>query len=132
MYIENDGGRKAAGFKAKSNDCAIRSLSIAANIEYKEAMMLIKEFSAKGKKGNKAIANGVYREDFDAALRSIGWQWHQAPKFEGRKARYSDIDGIAILRMAKHFAAVVNGELHDTWDSSGKMVYGYWKKIKKG
>lgn len=128
MFIFSDGGRQAAGFKGVSGDCAVRALSIATGLEYRHSMKLIKEFAARGKQGNKAIAKGVYKEDLDALLRSLGWTWKTAPKFTGRKAMYSDIPGIAIVRMARHYAAVLDGELHDSWDSSGKMVYGYWTK----
>ena len=130
MYQFCDGGRRAAGLKGKSGDCAVRALAIAAQMEYRVAQRLIKEYAAKGRQGSKAIARGVYREDFDAALRSIGWQWQSAPIFPGRKARYYDIPGTAILRMAKHYAAVVDGVLLDSWDSSNKMVYGFWAKAK--
>ena len=64
-----------------------------------------------------------------SALEKLGWVWHSAPKLEGRKARFSDLpNGRVIARMARHYAAVINGELNDTWDSSNKMVYGYWAK----
>jgi hypothetical protein len=128
MFVPDDGGRASAGLRGRSGDCAVRAVAIAADMPYREAQRLIKEFAAKGKQGNRAIARGVYREDLDAALRSIGWTWHPAPKFKGRKARYTDIPGTAILRMARHFAAVRDGELRDTWDCSQKMVYGYWTK----
>lgn len=128
MYQFNDGGRASAGFTGQSGDCAVRALAIATGMDYKAARKLVKEFAAKGKQGNKAIANGVYKEDLDACLRSLGWRWMPAPKFDGRKARYSDIYGTAILRMARHFAAVVDGVLMDTFDSREKMVYGYWFK----
>lgn len=126
MYLHSDGGRKDAGFKGKSGDCGVRAVAIACDIGYNEARKRLKEFAAKGNQGNKAIARGIYKDDMDAFMRSIGWEWKQAPKFEGRKARYSDIPGRAVLRMARHFAAVVDGVLLDTWDSSRKMVYGYW------
>jgi len=129
MFVYDDAGRKDAGFKGRSNDCAVRSVAIALAMRYKDAQKVVKEFSAKGKLGSKAISGGVFKEDLDAALLSLGWVWHKAPVFKGRKARYSDIPGVAILRMAKHFSAVVDGELHDTWDSSDKMVYGYWARI---
>jgi len=131
MFVFNDGGRIAAGYNSLGTDCAIRSIAIALDMDYKEAMKLMKEFAAKGRQGNKRVANGVYKQDLTAALKSKGWVWHSAPKFHGRKARYTDIPGIAILRMAKHFSVVRNGELHDTWDSSNCMVYGYWSKAER-
>ena len=123
----SDGGRKDAGFLSKT-DCGIRAIAIATGLGYLEARKLLSHHSRIGKKGNGSIASGIYKEDLNAALESIGWSWRPAPKFDGRKAKYSDIPGCAVLRMAKHFSVVVDGILFDTWDSSHKMVYGYWSK----
>jgi len=127
MYQYTDGGREAAGFKGKS-DCGVRAVAVATGMPYKDARRLLREVSNKGKLGSRAIARGIWKEDMTEALRTLGWVWVSAPKFEGRKARYTDIPGTAILRMARHYAAVVEGVLMDSWDSSEKMVYGYWKK----
>ena len=129
MYIRNDGGRKAAGFKG-NRDCGIRAVAIACEIPYKEAQRLLREYSRKGRLGSGAIARGIYKEDMSAALASLGWSWRPAPKLEGRKARYGDLppQGRYIARMARHYAAVLDGDLHDDWNSSSKMVYGYWAK----
>jgi hypothetical protein len=35
--------------------------------------------------------------------------------------------GHFILRMAHHVAAVVDGNLYDSWDSSRRCVYSAWK-----
>lgn len=130
MFTYNDGGRDAAGFKGKK-DCGIRAVAIACEMSYQDARKLLKEYAKRGKQGSAAIARGIYKEDMDAALRSIGWHWKAAPKFEGRKARYSDLpNGKVIARMAKHYAAVIEGELNDTWDSTNKMVYGYWTAVE--
>lgn len=126
MYKYNDGGRTEAGFKSE-HDCGIRAVAIACELSYNEARALLKRSSKLGKMGSGQISKGIYKEDMTHALRTIGWRWCPAPKFEGRKARYSDLPkGRVIARMAKHYVAVVNGEIHDTWDSSQKMVYGYW------
>lgn len=127
MYQYSDGGREAAGLKSKT-DCGIRAVAIACDMPYQDARKLLKEYAQRGKQGSRMISKGVYKEDMDAALRSLGWRWVKAPTFEGRKARYSDIPGTAIVRMAKHYAAVIDGVLYDSWDSSTKMVYGYWAK----
>lgn len=126
IYI-TDGGREAAGFKP-GNDCAVRALAIAAGMNYGDARKMLRAFCKAGRAGTGNLTRGVFKEDMNAALKDLGWEWHSAPKLEGRKARYSDIEGLAILRMAKHFSVVKNGVLHDTWDSRSKMVYGYWKK----
>lgn len=128
MYKYDDGGRSEAGMKSLS-DCGIRAVAIACGMDYQAARKLLKEYAAKGRQGNRAISRGIYKEDMEAALNSIGWKWYPAPKLAGRKARYSDLPkGRYIARMARHYAAVIDGELRDSWDSSGKMVYGYWGK----
>ncbi len=128
MYKYDDGGRSESGLKSKT-DCGIRAVSIACEIPYQEARTLLKEFAARGKQGSRAISRGMYKEDMDTALRSIGWVWKSAPKFDGRKARYADLPhGRVIARMAHHYAAVVDGVLLDAFDSSHKMVYGYWQR----
>jgi phosphotransferase system IIA component len=38
-------------------------------------------------------------------------------------------DGVVIARQARHFVAVIDGAVHDIWDCSHKMVYGYWAKV---
>lgn len=127
MYVYSDGGREEAGFKSKS-DCGIRAFAIALDLSYNDSRKALKKAAKAVVRGSGAIANGIYKEDMAAALAEFGWVWHSAPKFEGRKARYYDIPGKAILQMAGHYAAVVDGVLYDSWDSSNKMVYGYWAK----
>lgn len=124
-YRYNDGGQIRA---LKSGYCATRALCIAAGISWQDAENLLKDFSKKGKKGNAAISSGVYKEDFDAAISTLGYKWQAAPKFQGRKARAADLEGVVIARQAKHFTAVIDGVVNDIWDCSHKMVYGYWKR----
>lgn len=127
-FIFNDGGRAAAGFRGKT-DCGIRAMAVSCEISYQEARKRCKDASSMGKKGSKAVSRGMYKDDMTAALKTLGWSWRKAPKFVGRKARCSDMPaGRVIVRMSKHFAAVIDGVLHDTWDSSEKMAYGYWQK----
>lgn len=125
-YVFNDGGRVKAGFKSQT-DCGIRAMAIACNIPYNEARKYLKEASKNGRKGSGAIATGIYKEDMEAALKKFGFVRKSSPKLVGRKARYYDLPkGRIVAHMAKHFAAVIDGELHDSWDSSNKMVYDYW------
>ena len=127
-YQHNDGGKAGAGFKG-NGDCGIRAVAIALELPYNDSRKLLKEYAKKGKQGNGQISRGIYKEDMDAALRSRDWIWRSAPKFTGRKARYQDIPrGRVIVRMAKHYAVVIDGVLLDAWNSSEKMVYGYWEK----
>ena len=128
-YTYNDGGRAEAGFKGVM-DCGVRAYAVALQVPYKEARRILKKHTKAGMAGDGALSKGIFKKDYDSALKAAGWEWHKAPTFPGRKARHYDMPkGRVIVKMAKHFAAVVDGELQDVFDSSDKMVYGYWRKL---
>jgi hypothetical protein len=126
MIRITDGGRAEAGFKGIAGDCGARAIAIALEIPYIDAYRELAQAN-KDAGGAKSARNGVAKKVFDRVLRAHGWVWVSAPKFDGRKARYSDLPpGRHIARMARHYAAVIDGTVHDSWDSRRKMVYGYW------
>jgi len=133
-FIFADGGRADAGYKGKTGDCVVRAVAIAAGIDYKTAY---KDLAAENAKltGVKSCRRGIYRASYEAYLKRHGWVWYSAPKFDGRKAYASDFteaegyNGFIIARMAKHLAAVRDGVVYDTYDSSHKMVYGYFANL---
>lgn len=130
LWVYDDGGRAAAGFKGLSGDCAVRAMSIACQVPYIDARALIKRSAKLGLAGNAAISRGVYVVDFSFALETLGWKWQKAPILHGRKAKAANLPpGRFIARMANHYAAVIDGVVYDQWDSSRKMVYGYWAKV---
>lgn len=128
----DDGGRKAAGFRGIAADCGARSMSIALQIPYKQAYQILSLANKQDPRmGKKSARNGIFSDTLSKVLENHGWEWVQAPKFNGRKARASDLpNGRHIARMARHFAAVVDGVVFDTFDSTRKMVYGYWTKVE--
>ena len=126
-YHFNDGGRAAAGYKGQTRDCAARAMAIALELDYKTAYKEIAEANAV-RTGKASVRHGTYADTLTDVLKRHGWVWQQAPKFTGRKARCSDLSGIVIARQSKHFVAVVNGIPQDIFDSSYKMVYGFWIK----
>ena len=124
----NDGGRAAAGFKGYAGDCGARAMAIALGIDYKVAYKELAQAN-KDMGFSKSARNGIMKNVFDMVLKRHGWVWHTAPKFDGRKARCSDMpSGKVIARQAHHFVAVVDGEANDIWDCTNKMVFGYWAK----
>ena len=127
-FIFNDGGRKEAGYKGSAGDCAARAMSIALNIPYKTAYSeLAKANKDHGKA--KSARNGISKDIYSDVLKLHGWFWNPSPKFIGRKAKCKDMPiGTVIARQAGHYVTVVNGIPQDTWDSSEKMVYGFWAK----
>jgi hypothetical protein len=126
-FIETDGGRSQY-FKGNAGDCATRAMAIALGLDYKQCYDELAK-AHRARTGKKTARNGIYKDDFDAVLNKHGWVWHPAPKFDGRKARYNDMpNGKVIARMSRHFVAVIDGVVHDSWDSRSKMIYGYWAK----
>ena len=125
----NDGGREAAGFKGTAGDCGARAMAIALGLDYKTVYKELAQANADYGRA-KSARNGINKDIYAEVLKRHGWVWVSAPKLDGRKARYSDLPsaGTLIMRMAGHYAALVDGVLNDSWDSRHKMVYGYWRK----
>lgn len=126
----NDGGREASGRKGSASDCVCRAIAIALELPYDEVYKdLAKANKAAG--GKASARNGLMRSVYEAYLNEHGWVWYSAPKFKGRKARFDDLPrGRVIARMSRHVAAVIDNTINDTWDSRGKMVYGYFARGK--
>jgi hypothetical protein len=119
MHIFNDGNTTRKG----NRYCGVRALAIATGMEWSKAERLLKQFVSM------PLSKGIYKDEYEACLNSIGWHWVSAPKFVGRKAYARDLpEGVYIARQSKHYVCVVNGDCHDTFDSTRKMVYGYWAK----
>ncbi len=139
--IRHDGGRKAAGFKGEAGDCATRAIAIATGHEYRQVYdrlnVIIKAAPLGGRKGQKKTSarTGVFREHVDAYLQEHGWTW-VATIHVGQgctvHARPDELPkGRVVLRMSKHYAAAVDGVVHDTFESTRdgtRCVYGYWKE----
>lgn len=127
-YQYNDGGRSDSGRKGTAGDCVCRAIAIALELPYDQVYRELAQANQEAG-GKRSARNGLYRSVYEAYLNKHGWVWHSAPKLEGRKARFNDLpQGRLIARMARHVAAVIDGKLHDTWDSRHKMVYGYFAR----
>jgi hypothetical protein len=124
MYNFNDANSPRS---ANSGYCAVRALVIAEDMDWKDAERHVRVYAKAGKTGG-TISRGVFKEDYDAALKALGFKWVSAPSFEGRKAKAADLKGTVIARQARHFVCVIDGVVNDVWDCSHKMIYGYWAK----
>ncbi len=49
------------------------------------------------------------------------------PRMTGAEFCRKHPRGRFILRMANHVAAVKDGQVYDTWDSTGRCVYAAWE-----
>ncbi len=127
-WVKNDGGRAAAGFKGSAGDCGARAIAIALEMDYKDAYQMLAQANKDAGK-SKSARNGIHKNVYSKVLEQLGWVWHSAPKFEGRRARVSDMPkGRVITRQSKHFAAAIDGIAYDTFDCTARSVYGYWAK----
>ena len=133
----NDGGREAAGYKGDTGDCGVRAIAIATGHDYQtvydEINALCKQTEARTRKRKSNARTGVHRHIVDKYLTSHGWTWMPTMQIGSGctvHMREEELPAARIVcRLSRHFAAVIGGVLHDTYDSSRegtRCVYGYW------
>jgi hypothetical protein len=139
-FVEDDGGRAAAGFKGKADDCVTRAIAIATGKPYRETYDALNalaknERPSKRKRGRSSSRTGVHRNVTQEYLKSLGYEWTPTMQVgQGCKVhlRADELPtGRLIVKISKHVCAVIDGVLHDTHDCSreGKRcVYGYYSK----
>ncbi len=139
-FIYDDGGRKDAGYKGTTGDCSVRSIVIATGLPYKDVYvtlntMGLSEHIGKRKKSKSNSRTGVYKNTFKKFMLGLGWTWTPTMFIgQGCKVHVKANElpsGKIIVVLSKHFAAVVDGVLHDIYDCSRnetRCVYGYYSK----
>ena len=143
-FIYNDGGRAAAGFKGEAGDCVARAIAIASGRPYREIYKRCAEinanYSGRSKKATKmkgvrSARHGVWTQAaaFKAYMIELGFRWQVCMKIgTGCKVHMREDElpaGRVIVSLSRHYAAVIDGILHDTYDCSRdgtRCVYGYW------
>jgi hypothetical protein len=144
-FTYNDGGRKAAGFKGDAGDCVTRAICIATGLPYQQVYDRLAEGNAtqrvtkrtrKANAGKRTARNGITtrRKWFDDYMRSLGFTWVPTMAIgQGCKVHLRDGElpqGRLVVNVSKHFVAVIDGTIHDTFDPSRdgtRCVYGYYK-----
>lgn len=140
-YRYDDGGRADAGFKGSTGDCGVRAAAIVTGVPYKlvytQLQTLQTAYNAKKrhtKQSHASVRNGVWKEVMDMFMRSHGWHWVPLAAIGGAVVRVEDCaarwpTGRVVMRLARHFSALVDGVNRDTWQQIGpKRVYGVWVK----
>ena len=150
----DDGGRNTAGYKGKTGDCVARSVAIASGLPYQEVYAALAQgtggqTTGKHKKRAASAANGisVKRKWFKDYMVSLGFVWVPTMGI-GTGCRVHLVKdelpmGNLVVSVSKHYTAVINGVIRDTWDpqrntycfredgttqNSRRCVYGYWLK----
>jgi len=139
-FSNDDGGRKADGYKGNADDCATRAIAIATGRTYQEIYDLVDEQGTKErprrsrKKGS--ARTGIKKSSIDKILARLGWKWVPTMQIgSGCKVHLLKSElpaGRLIVRVSKHITAVIDGVIHDTYNPSRggtRCVYGYWRKI---
>lgn len=123
----NDGGRHAAGFKGTAGDCFCRAVAIATERDYREMYTLINSLGGNAR-------TGVMKKVADKVMTALGWEWVPTMSIGSGCTTHLREDelpsGRIIVRLSRHFAAVIDGTLHDNHDSrrgGNRCVYGYWQ-----
>ena len=138
----NDGGRKAAGYKSKTDDCVVRAIAIGTGMSYQEVYDLVntygaKEYKTKQRKGKSSAREGVYKSTVRRILEELGWGFTPTMFIgSGCKVHLKADElpsGNIICTVSKHVVAVKDGVIQDTHDCSRndtRCVYGYWEDRK--
>lgn len=139
-WVHDDGGRAAAGYRGETGDCAARAIAIATGLPYQEAYDRINQLAqhertGKRKRGKSNARTGVYRGTFHKLMAELGWEWTATMHIGSGTTVHLKADelppGRIIVNLSKHYAAVIDGVVHDISDPSRegtRCVYGYWSQ----
>jgi hypothetical protein len=137
-WIYNDGGRAFAGRRGEAGDCYTRAVAIVTGLPYQEVYDATNQLArlerprGGGRRSN--ARKGVHaRRTGQRYLESLGWIWHPTMQIGQGCTIHLRADelpaGRILVQVSKHFTAVVDGVIHDTFDPSRdgtRCVYGYW------
>lgn len=134
-FVYNDGGRAAAGLKGDAGDCVCRALAIVTRQPYVELYHALAELEARyrgrGAKGVRSARNGIHTtsEAFKRFARGLGLVWTPTMKIGSGCKVHLDADELPSGRLAvvvsKHYTAVINGVIHDTFNPSDRPATFY-------
>jgi hypothetical protein len=135
--VYDDGGRLAAGFKGRVDDCVCRAIAIASGRPYGEIYRLIDEAAGRERPRNgrqrSGARTGVRKATIDRVMADLGARWVATMSVGGGchvHLRPGELPtGRLVARVSRHLVAVINGTVRDTSDptrAGRRCVYGYW------
>jgi hypothetical protein len=136
-FIYNDGGSGTH----KKRDCVARAIAIATSRPYDEVYQALCQVNFKSRSnlrctGSARADRGVDTrcKGFKDYLKSLGWTWTPTIGIgTGCRVhlRAQELPaGRLIVSVSRHYVAVIDGVIHDTFDPSRggtRCVYGYWQ-----
>lgn len=140
-WTYDDGGRAAAGYQGIARDCGTRAVAIATGRDYQEVYDRFNELAKrerrgkrKGGQGISSARDGIFVQTMHRYMQEIGWEWTPTMHIGSGCTVHMREDelpsGTLVLRVSRHYCAVVDGVIRDTYDPSRdgtRCVYGYWK-----
>lgn len=142
IWQYHDGGRMDAGFRGHAGDCFVRSVAIVTNMPYKKVYDEINETAKmerprNGRRRSNARL-GIKTRIARRYLKSLGYEWIPTMQIGiGCKVHLQANQlphGALIVRVSRHFTAIINGVIYDTFDPGRNgmtCVYGYWQKTEE-
>ena len=142
-FVEQDGGRVAAGFQGTAGDCVTRAIAIATEMPYTLIYDRLAEGNATQRRskhgkygGIRSAANGIYtsRKWFKDYMIELGFVWVPTMGFGTVCKVHLRADelpmGKLVVSVSNRMCAVVDRVLYDDHDCSRdgtRCVYGYYK-----
>ncbi|MGH8597056.1 MAG: hypothetical protein ACREXT_10410 [Gammaproteobacteria bacterium] len=157
VFVFDDGGRQAAGFRGRTGDCVVRSIAIVSGTPYRDVYQRLFALAKRAidqpyrnaheelfalthahettTRAHCSPRNGVSRAIYEPYLLDFGYLWTPTMSIGSgcrvHLRREELPPGRLIVQLSRHLTAVIDGIVHDTVDCSrgGKRcVYGYYKK----
>lgn len=136
-WVYHDGGRAAAGYKGKANDCVARAIAIVTSKPYDEVCIDLNSFATleRPRNGRKRSSSnkGVRKQTYKRYLLQLGAKWNPTMFIgSGCKVHLKDGElpmGRLIVEVSRHVVAVIDGVVYDNHDPSrdgNRCVYGYY------
>lgn len=142
-YVYDDGGRSAAGFKGDApGDCVARAIAIATRRPYRDVYDDLHQLARGMGAKQPSPRTGVMPDVYSAYLDLLAWEWtptmgigtgctvHLTREVYDHAFGGLVYGAALIAKCSRHLAAVVDGQIRDTYDPSRdgtRCVYGYWK-----
>ena len=128
-FVYDDGGRKEEGYKGHAGDCVCRAIAIVGGIPYGLVYAELAHGTANERKtkhsknsGSRTARNGIFtsRKWFKDYMRRLGFRWVPTMQVgSGCKVHLTDGElpnGRLVVAVSKHYTAVIDGVIHDTYD----------------
>jgi hypothetical protein len=141
QFVQDDGGRAAAGFTGKTGDCVARAICIATGLPYTIVYDRLAEGNAtqrrsKSSKNHRACgvrtaSHGIWtkRKWFHDYMTELGFVWVPTMKIgSGCKVHLDAKElplGRLVVSLSRHMTAMVDGVIHDTYDPRREKSYNF-------